>query len=86
MRLECCIHSRHPGLHDPFLHVNGFEHAWEARAKDGMKVVTVVENDEGRIDALWLEVAEEGSGDGAHSLDIAACLAVEGERVKDVKE
>lgn len=42
MSLECCVHSRHRGLHDSLLDVDGLEHAWEARAEDGMEVVGVV--------------------------------------------
>ena len=40
--------------------------------KDGMEVVGVVQDDKGGVDPFRLEIAEEGSGNRSHSLDIAA--------------
>jgi hypothetical protein len=59
------------------LDIDGLEHAREARAEHGVELVGVVEDDEGGVYALWFEIAQEGSSDGTHSLDVSTCFAAQ---------
>jgi len=58
------------------LDVDGLEHAREAGVEDGVEMVSVMQDDEGGIDSFRLKVAKECSGNGSHSLDIAARGAI----------
>ena len=79
------IHVRHHLFRYALLDVDGLEKPGEARAEDGVHVVGVVQADEGGVHSFGLKVAEQGSSDWTHALDVPACLASEREAMEDVE-